>query len=307
MRGILVFAAAVTSWYSVHAETSDERKKAGRSLHQGGPDIPWFAPTPSIRPPSQPCSLSVGLVCRTWDGSLCETVNSVSEEMCSSQGRLDVLTFQFKPANCNMSSNKQDDGVSHCSDTNDFPSDGEELIINCRSYDDKRELVVQPSSVVSGDFFTVQNNRLSRPALPDKIDCIIRSNSGNIYQRNIFDASREFDLQLKDSFGAFVLMACDRMSCMDTFFFDLTLANTGSTIATITSVQFNLNQREFDVMNELDSTRLVPGRVTSIQGTADVDVCGGDAGFDASASVKGLSPDGQTTCGFIDRYVGIYL
>lgn len=266
----------------------------------------WFAPTPSIRVPSQPCELRVGVMCRSSDGRLCEAVRSAPGVVCSDQGRLDRLTLQYQPSPCTTSSHQQSNGASHCEDSNEFPSvedddnDGE-VTVNCRSYDDKNELRVNPSRLQPGDFFNIRSGS-SRRALPDKVDCILRSRDGVVYQRNIFDASRDVHLQLKDTFGALTLMACDRMTCMDTFSFEVNLANTGSTTATLTSVEFDLNADSFDLLDDLRSDTLLPGRMIAIEGTADVDVCG-DAKFEASATTKGLSPDGRTTCGFVDRYV----
>ena len=197
-------------------------------------ESPSDAPT---APPTGFCLVDVDIVCDvTSDGTItCAGLTPPSTARCSNGERIDTVSFKYLGASgstCQDSRNQQEANCeSVCVDFGllvDTPVDIEcfDLI--------ETPLIVEPTSVLPGEIFTVTENPSSGgPPLMQKINCTI-SSGGTILQYNVMDVSGDVELDLQEQYGGLELEKCDGLTCFQIVDLVTTINNTGAIEMNIT-------------------------------------------------------------------------
>lgn len=96
----------------------------------------------------------------------------------------------------------------------------------------QKDVVVTPPEVAPGGVVSVE--RSGDDPLSFFLNCTIRDTGNNLLQWSLIDPTGDFDLNLKDTYGALQLESCDDLTCLEpaTLRFDIT--NGSSDPVTIT-------------------------------------------------------------------------
>jgi len=233
---------------------------------------PTLAPSdlPSATPTSSPsysqCQAKVEITCITDSDVSCNQIET-PEALCD---RPNQISFTYdSQSNCEDSLNQQ--GI----DENDICEDLEVLedrvFITCEDASMNVGLLVFPTTVASGDKFTVFGSGNASP-LPETIRCSIKDMDGKDLQRNLIQTPGP--LHLKEKYGSLQVQMCDDQDCLHTATMTYTLHNEGTNSMTIISVTRELTGEDpEDLVSKLSSNPLDVGERSNTTESFELDIC----------------------------------
>jgi hypothetical protein len=224
------------------------------------------------------CHIKVFVDCKDGYGGPCQEVHIPMENECARGEPLESLTFKYENGKCNPSANSQGREAS-CVDKGIF-SFWDPVDVFCRKASTTLDLVVEPRTVLPGGTFTISN---PGSYLPEKIDCIFRDQKGLLVQNNVINTSGKVDLNLMDSFGAMTVYSCASLDCIETLHYEVNIENLGDIALNIETVDFLLNEDKYHLLSDMAKRSLAPGESTTVEVTAEVDIC--KVGFSYEAYV----------------------
>ena len=195
---------------------------------------------PSAEPSNQDCLIDVTLLCQTDQQSVeCTDIQPPPSARCASQflnETIQEISFKFIPSsNCSESRNQQ--GIdSQCFDFIPMTED-QTARVQCSDLTGS-PLTVSPVIIEAGDTFSV--SKTGGP-LPEKINCVLSRLDNAPLQQNIIDTSGTVELDLKETYGAFEVIACNDLVCEYNLIFSTFFANIGTDTMNITLASRDLN------------------------------------------------------------------
>ena len=175
-----------------------------------------------------------------------------------------ILSFTYKStSSCADSSNQQDDdGLTICRDFAPLVND---VTISCGS-----DIVVQPSTVVSGDEFLV----LGAPgiSLPPSVTCNVTSLTGVVLQETTISTTGP--LHLKEQYGSFCVESCDDQVCLQAATLTYTVTNVGSHNMNVNAVtRTREGSNPIDLAPGLSKNPLAMGESATVTEDIPIDLC----------------------------------
>eukprot|EP00977_Amphora_coffeiformis_P000836 scaffold178_cov163-Amphora_coffeaeformis.AAC.10 len=153
----------------------------------------------------------------------------------------------------------------NCEDKGSLVAD---VNIVCADFMSGRTLSVSPSSISSGDEFTVSDGNND---LPESISCTIFDGTTEV-QRNAIALTGP--LSLKEKFGALQIQSCDAQKCLQTAFLDYFVKNEGESTLQLLAVTRGVTGMPVkNLVSEFASKEIPPeGRLKTTE-TVELDVC----------------------------------
>lgn len=242
-----------------------------------------LAPIPLNRRDDEPCVVSTGIQCTTFQGRSCQDLFKPASLACDPPQT--ELSFLFSPDTCN------DDtaAVSGATCTDDLEFVDGEFMIQCQGGSAGETLVAAPMLVTPGDTFAVR--RSDNGTLPDQITCSVFENFGRRTQQVSFDAALNPNVYtLKQRVGALTLQGCGTKYCIEHVVYRYEVSNDGTSPMTVTDMTITegggLRRDHDDLKCKLQTTRLGPQQAETVEETQEIDLCG-LCEYEAILRVKG--------------------
>lgn len=244
---------------------------------------PTSAPTqsPTTNPP---CDITIDVVCTIEDpenaGERIPCRDApVVDGVCAPGADIDAVSFTYQPGTCDESNNNQGTAAT-CMQMGVTPS--REVRIMCTDDAGSVELATFPDSIEPGDEFTVTSLGGASMPLPDKIFCSIEEDM-DVLQSNIIDVSGNERLDLKDTFGALQLEACNENDCVKDVTLTYTITNVGDVDMSVTSVigqVINMdmvnNDAVFELVDMVMPNPVLVGQSVMVAFNSSIDFCVGE-------------------------------
>lgn len=184
---------------------------------------------------------------------------------------MQYLKFSFSGQTCETSKNGQGD-LFICQDSAPIPPQPAQVI--CRDLEGNL-LVADPTTVSPGGIFTIGGSNGND--LPPKVDCALFGVDSTILQQIVLDTSGDINLNLGDSFGAFILESCSsggsEYSCLETLQYQIDISNIGLVGMEITAVDIFLNGQQGSFVDQLKMNPLPAGQSTSLEPMLGLNIC----------------------------------
>lgn len=245
---------------------------------------PSFAEnTGTLAPDDMKCFVEVELTCLGPNSESCDNVRSPASRACSDRT---PLQFSYQNKDCISSSNQQGRG-STCVDV--LPLVEDEVEISC--FDSfGLQLLVSPQVVGEGGSFTVSNEE-ENSTLPERIECTILSQEGDLIQTTSFAVGEPVRLELGDSFGALQLEGCGDLTCRTIVTYNALIRNIGTVEMSLTRLDFFFAGEVLDFLERIDQQVFVAGQDSSFNESFELDICNGGT-LTAGVDVEAQAPSG---------------
>jgi len=264
--------------------------------------FPTLPPTPApTRGPTEPptqfiesgegCSVVVDINCAASNGLACTMVGPPADTRCSEIG-LSSAIFQYVGGLCGGQANTNG---ADCVDFSTVQPSTDVRVACVNANMNTEVMTLTPNVIRLGDRFAV--NAPTGSGLPLKMACTLADATGTVFQTVFLDTT--FNLNLKHSFGALVLEACDDKTCLDRVDYSVAVRNNGQSSFVMDVLQVDFGTDTTSLLSQV-STTLEVGSSTRTDLSRAIDVC--VAGNYLAEALARVDTQGLTTneCSSVD-------